>query len=302
MFDGVDQKLRHDQPDTYGLAGDCCTGTGLHHHTDGSVGTDHRLCETITKLRQIRTDLDAIAESSSAQLLLHGRHRHDSLVRILSTTNGSRTVSTIASASVRVFLTSIVAIRSVIVETFLEFGILASHLFARPTAVRAGCDRTHACAEARALTPGSPPQARNHTDGSVGTDHRLCETITKLCQIRTDLDAIAESSSAQLLLHGRHRHDSSVRILSTTNGSRTVSTIASTSVRVFLTSIVAIRSVIVETFLANSGFLRANFSRGLLQYARAAIELTRALKRGHLRPDPHHRRESWRTTRSQGHE
>ena len=83
MLDGIDQKLRHDQADAHGLTRNGGAGPSLHHDSDRPVGADHRLREAVAELRQIRADLDSISESRPAQLLLHGRHRHDPLMRVL---------------------------------------------------------------------------------------------------------------------------------------------------------------------------------------------------------------------------
>ena len=62
--------------------------SGLHHDRYRSVGTDHRLREAVAEPRQIWTDLDSISQPRPAQLLLHGRHRHDTLVRVLQVLPG----------------------------------------------------------------------------------------------------------------------------------------------------------------------------------------------------------------------
>ena len=44
---------------------------------------DHRFRQTVAKLREIGSDLDAFVQSRGVQLLLHRCHRHDALVRVL---------------------------------------------------------------------------------------------------------------------------------------------------------------------------------------------------------------------------
>ena len=83
VFQSVDHELGDDKAEADGLGGLGRAAVDQNFQRDRPALTDHRSREAFAQTRQVGANLNLVVTLGSVKMLLHGRHRHNALMRVL---------------------------------------------------------------------------------------------------------------------------------------------------------------------------------------------------------------------------